>query len=193
MNKENYSSKQKGSKQKNGDRIKMLVLSLLLIVGISIGITLAYLNTKTEAEKNTFKPSYVDCEVTENFNGAEKTNVNVKNTSDIDAYIRVKLVTYRVNSDGERIGGLATIPSFTPGTDWVLHDGYYYYTKTVAASEQPATDLINTIALESNYSDADGGKQVIEVMAEAIQATGTDSSGKTPIELSWGINPTTWN
>ena len=74
-----------------------------------------------------------------------------------------------------------------------MHDGYYYYTKTVAASEQPATDLINTIALESNYSDADGGKQVIEVMAEAIQATGTDSSGKTPIELSWGINPTTWN
>ena len=34
-------------------------------------------------------PSQVSCEVTENFNGTTKSNVNVTNTSDIDAYIPV--------------------------------------------------------------------------------------------------------
>ncbi|MGN0965615.1 MAG: hypothetical protein ACI4O6_09685 [Dysosmobacter sp.] len=176
------------AKKSSGRKLKRcktgaLILSLLLLVTAAVGGTVAYLLTQTEPVANTFTPSHVTCEVTESFGGTVKKNVNVTNTGDTDAYIRVKLVTYRVNDKGEHIGGTAEIPSFTPETNWVEHSGYYYYTLPVAPNEKPAVDLISSITLEDSYTDADGGKQVIEVMAEAIQ-----SSPAKAVRESWGVS-----
>lgn len=162
-----------------------LLFSLVLLLTMMIGGTLAYLTMKTDPIQNVFTPSHVSCTVTESFDGKTKSNVNVRNDSDINAYIRVKLVTYRVNADDQHIGGTATIPSFTPGTNWVEHGGYYYYTLPVAPNQQPAADLIGSIDLTESYTDADGGKQVIEVMAEAIQ-----SVPATAVQNSWGVTIT---
>ena len=93
-------------------RTGALILSTLLLVVLAIGGTIAWLSTKDEPITNTFTPSHVTCEVTENFNGTVKSNVNVKNTGDTEAYIRVKLVTYRTNDDGQHIGGTAEIPEW---------------------------------------------------------------------------------
>ena len=158
-----------------------LVAALVLILVFAVGATAAYLIARTPATTNTFTPSQVRCSVTEDFDGTTKSNVNVTNTSDIPAYIRVKLVTYRVNEQGQRIGGTAIIPTFTPGDGWFEKDGYYYYESPVAAGAQPATALIDSITLTS-YDDTDGGKQVIEVMAEAIQST-PDSA----VTGAWGV------
>lgn len=166
-----------------GRKAGTLLLSLLLAVALAIGGTVAYLTTNSDPVRNSFTPSYVDCEVTESFNGTTKSNVNVTNTGDTEAYIRVKLVTYRVNDQGQHIGGTATIPSFTPGTNWVAYGDYYYYTLPVAPKAKPAADLIDSIALTGEYPDADGGKQVIEVMAEAIQSGPANAVGD-----SWGVS-----
>lgn len=166
-----------------------LFLSLLLVATMVVGGTLAYLFTNTEPVENIFTPSYVSCSVREEFNGTTKSNVNVTNTGDIDAYIRVKLVTYRVNNKGYHIGGTAEIPPFTPGTGWVKNGNYYYYTKPVAPDEQPETSLISSITLTGSYTDADGGKQVIEVMAEAIQANGVADDGTKAVVKAWGVDP----
>ena len=107
-------------------RSLVLVVSVLVLLLAVAGGTLAWLTAQTDGVVNTFTPAQVSCVVTENFNGTTKSNVNVTNTSDIPAYIRVKLVTYRVNEAGQHIGGTATIPTFTPGEEWVPHDGYYY-------------------------------------------------------------------
>ena len=164
-----------------------LLFSLVLLLTMMIGGTLAYLTMKTDPIQNRFTPSQVSCEVTEKFSGEVKSEVNVKNTSDIEAYIRVKLVSYRVNNDTEpkRIGGTATIPEFNPGTYWVKHtDGYYYYTLPVAPGEKPAYDLIGNTGIPlTEYDDADGGKQVIEVMAEAIQSNPARAVGQ-----AWGVS-----
>lgn len=159
-----------------------LLFSLVLLLTMMVGGTLAYLTIQTTPVVNQFTPSHVSCSVKEDFDGETKSNVNVTNTSDIPAYIRVKLVSYRVNGSGEHIGGTATIPSFTPGTNWKEHGGYYYYTLPVAPNQQPAADLIGSIELTESYNDADGGKQVIEVMAEAIQ-----SVPATAVQNSWGV------
>ena len=133
---------------------------------------------------NTFTPSYVSCSVTEDFNGTIKNNVNVTNTGDTEAYIRAKLVTYRVNNSGQRIGGTAEIPPFTPGNNWKEYNGFYYYTLPVAAGGEPAADLIGAsgITLIEYKNDPDGGKQVIEVMAEAIQSKPAQAIGE-----AWGV------
>lgn len=170
----------------------MLFLSLLLVIGMVVGGTVAWLSTKSAPITNTFLPSHVSCSVKEEFNGTTKSNVNVINTGDIDAYIRVKLVTYRVNDEGDHIGGIAKIPDFTPGAGWVKKGDYYYYTKPVAPKEQPETSLIDSITLTGSYDDADdadGGKQVIEVMAEAIQANGVADNGAKAVKEAWGVDP----
>ena len=133
--------------------------------------------------QNKFLPSEVSCEVTEDFNGATgvKSKVNVKNTGDIDAFIRVKLVTYRTNEQGRHIGGTALVPSFTMGSDWVKYGDYYYYTLPVAPGDKPKTNLTDRMTLIGAYPDADGGKQAIDVMAEAIQSVPEDA-----VQTAWG-------
>lgn len=163
-------------------RSLVLVVSVLVLLLAVAGGTLAWLTAQTDGVVNTFTPAQVSCEVTEDFNGTIKSNVNVTNKSDISAYIRVKLVTYRVNDAGQHIGGTATIPPFTPGINWVKYGEYYYYTLPVAAGGAPAADLISSINLTGSYNDADGGKQVIEVMAEAIQSSPAKAVGE-----SWGV------
>ena len=167
-----------------------LLFSLVLLLTMMVGGTLAYLTIQTNPVVNQFTPSHVSCTVTESFNGTIKSNVNVTNTSDIPAYIRVKLVTYRVSDAGENagkhIGGTADLPAFTLGTGWVKHGEYYYYTQPVAPGASPAANLTDSMTLTGAYSDADGGKQVIEVMAEAIQSVPTSA-----VVSAWGVNPST--
>lgn len=180
-----YEAKHVQSKRKRRiNKTGTLLLSLLLVVTMAVGGTVAYLVTKTPDVKNSFTPSKVTCEVTEEFNGTAKSNVNVTNTGDTEAYIRVKLVTYRVNDKGQHIGGTATIPDFNPGTNWVAYGGYYYYTLPVAHDKTPEQPLIGTSGITLlTYNDADGGKQVIEVMAEAIQSGPANAVGD-----SWGVS-----
>lgn len=179
-----YEAKHVQSKRKRRiNKTGTLLLSLLLVVTMAVGGTVAYLVTKTPDVKNSFTPSEVTCEVTEAFDGNTKSNVNVTNTGDTEAYIRVKLVTYRVNDKGQHIGGVAEIPSFDLGANWKEYGGYYYYTLPVAPGEKPDADLISSINLTGSYDDADGGKQVIEVMAEAIQSGPTNAVGD-----SWGVS-----
>ena len=162
-------------------RLTTMVIATVLLLALAIGGTVAWLTANTGNVANTFTPSHVTCEVNESFDGETKSNVNVTNTSDIYAYIRVKLVTYRVNANGDHIGGTATIPTFEPGVGWKLYNGYYYYTSPVEPGKTTA-NLINSIELTGSYNDADGGRQAIEVMAEAIQ-----SQPKDAVESSWNV------
>ena len=163
-------------------RSLVLVVSVLALVLAVAGGTLAWLVANSGPVTNTFTPATVSCEVEETFKNNVKSNVNVKNTSNIDAYLRVKLVTYRVNEVGQHIGGTAEIPTFTPGANWVKYGDFYYYTLPVAPYETPAANLIDKIELAGSYDDADGGKQVIEVMAEAIQSVPEKAVGE-----AWGV------
>ena len=173
--------------RKRRGRIAAVVLSLVLLLALSIGGTIAWLSARTPEVTNTFTPASVTCEVEEGFDDTTgvKTDVNVKNTSDIDVYIRVKLVTYRTNDAGQHIGGTAAIPAFTPGDGWVAYGDYYYYTYPVAPGQQPETPLIDSLTLTGSYNDADGGKQALEIMAEAIQSAPEEAAGQ-----AWGVTIT---
>ena len=164
-------------------KVIVLAIAAVLLLSATVTGTLMYLVSKTTAVTNTFEPAEVTCEVQDDFNDTVKKDVTVKNTSNIDAYLRVKLVTYRVNDKGERIGGTATIPSFTLGDGWFKKDGFYYYNKPVAPNKTPAANLIGNDGITLvKYTDADGGRQVIEVIAEAIQSVPT-----TVVEQKWNV------
>ena len=172
---------------KGRGRLAMMVLSIVLLLGVAIGGTIAWLSTKTTPVTNTFTPAKVTCKVEENFdeNTGVKTKVNVTNTGNIAVYIRVKLVTYRTNDAGQHIGGTAELPKFTPGENWVEYGKYYYYTLPVAPDEKPAANLADSMTLTGSYEDADGGKQALDVMAEAIQSEPEKAVGE-----AWGVTIT---
>lgn len=165
-------------------RFVAIAALLALMVGLTVGGTVAYLLDRTEPVVNQFTPSTVTVDIDENFDGLTKKNVTAFNTGDISVYIRIILVTYRVNEDGQRIGGTAQVPDFTPGEGWFQKDdGCYYYTKPVAPGAKPDAPLIGEDGiLLRQYDDADGGKQVVEVIAEAIQAEPADA-----VESAWGV------
>lgn len=169
---------------KGRGRLAMMVLSIVLLLGVAIGGTIAWLSTKTTPVTNTFTPAKVTCKVEENFdeNTGVKNKVNVTNTGNIAVYIRVKLVTYRTNDDSQHIGGTAKLPQFNLGKNWVKHVGYYYYTLPVAPGEKPEANLADSMTLEKSYKDADGGKQALDVMAEAIQ-----SEPEKAVADAWGV------
>ena len=153
-------------------RMLVLAIALVLVLGCTIAGTLMFLVDKTGDVKNTFTAANVTTEITEEFDGVTKKNVNIINNGDIPVYVRVNLITYRVNESGDKIGGTATIPNFNRGEGWFKgSDGFYYYKNKVQPGEAPEKPLIGDpgITLKA-YEDADGGKQVIEVMGESIQA-----------------------
>ncbi len=162
-------------------RATAMLLATVMLFALAVGGTIAWLTDKDRPLVNTFDPSKVTCEVQEKFDGKVKSDVNVKNTGDIDAFIRVKLVTYRTNDAGQHIGGTAALPQFTLGANWVEYNGYYYYTLPVAPGDKPATKLTDSMTLTENYDDADGGHQSIDVMAEAIQ-----SVPEAAVKAAWG-------
>ena len=166
-------------------RLAAMALATVLLLALTIGGTVAWLTSKTSDITNTFTPSKVMCAVSEIFDEdtGVKSNVNVTNVGDTDAFIRVKLVTYRTNAEGQHIGGVAEVPTFTPGDGWVKYGDYYYYTKPVAPNEKPESNLISRIQLESVYTDADGGYQAMDVMAEAIQSEPAEAVGE-----AWGVS-----
>lgn len=182
----NKQEKHPKRRKKANKRIGILILSLLLIAA-AIGGTMAYLTAETPKVVNTFTPAEVTTDIDEDFDGTAKTRIEVENTGDIAAYIRVKLVTYRVNEAGNPIGGAAEIPAFALGTNWKEYEGYYYYTLPVDPNGS-TLDLIadgSEITLKdysTDSNDPDGGKQVIEVMAEAIQSEPAEA-----VADAWGV------
>ena len=151
------------------------LIALILIICLAVGGTVAFIVTQTQAVKNTFTPADVKVDIQEDFDGRVKKNVNVKNTGDTDAYIRVKLVTYMADSEGNPIAKNASIPPFDPGSDWFYceSDDTYYYGKPVAPGDK-TSDLIGSDGITLK----DG--QVVEVLAEGIQSVPVNA-----VEEAW--------
>lgn len=171
-------------KQSPKANVSVLSVSVLLMLVLVIGGTLAWLSTQTEKIENTFTATYVPNTPEEEYENNVKRSIVVKNDGNIDVYVRVKLVTYRVNDKSEPIGGTAEIPEFRLGERWVEYNGYYYYTTPVAPNGKTGNliaDANSGIELQE-YTDADGGKQVIEVISESIQSVPEKAIGE-----AWGV------
>ena len=164
-------------KKSGGPRRPLLLLvSLVLLLALAVGGTVAWLNTSTTPVENTMIPGNVPITINETFDGTFKSGVSVTNTGNIDAYIRVAIVANAVDENGNIIAGKA--PSYTVNEKkWQkLEDGYYYYKGAVAPNG-------TTEALFSGRVDVTGGE--LNILAESIQVLG-GFDGKTASVYAWG-------
>ena len=161
-------------------RKSTLLIALLLIAVFAVSGTLAYLVANTEAVENKFTLGSIIPEIEENVGGGYKKDVTIKNSGNSPAYIRVAVVANKIDEDN--VTGPADVSSYLGGENWHFKDGYWYYTKVVDAGDS-TTDLVEKdILLE--------GIQVT-ILAEAIQAEGTNAEGVPAVVDAWGIDPST--
>lgn len=166
-------------KKSGGPRRPLLLLvSLVLLLALAVGGTVAWLNTSTSPVENTMIPGNVPITINETFNGTTKSGVSVTNNGNIDAYIRVAIVANAVDENGNIIAG--TAPTFTVNeTKWQkLDDGYYYYKGVVAPY---GTEGSTTAPLFTGDVTVNGE---LNILAESIQVLG-GIDGKTASEYAW--------
>ena len=159
-----------------------LLVSLILVLSVTIGVSLAYLVATSGSVENTFSPSRVTTEVNETFDGNVKTNVSIKNTGDTTAYIRAAVVVTWQDENGNVHG---TVPAngdyeitynlydqTNPVGKWELGtDGFYYWTSPVAPDA--TTGVLITEAKPLKAAPAEGYTLCIEILGSGIQSVPT--------------------
>lgn len=167
-----------------------LILSIILLLSLSVGGTLAYIVTNTGNVANSFAPSQVSCQVNNDY--------SVTNTSDIPAYIRA---TYAVNwvDAGGNIRGVPPAQEINytvkgPGSGWTYNsaDGFYYFLSPIAVNDVVAAPV--TLRQGSDSSVPTGYSLKLTIAAEAIQAAGdTDDTSVPAYKDAWPDAPALGN
>lgn len=194
MKNEQYDGKYLQSEHKQlrrPKRLATLLVSLLLVLGVAVGGTVAFLSTRTDSKENTFTPSKVTCEVTETFNNNVKSQVAVQNTGDTTAFIRAAInVTWMSNKDAADQTVSSKVPvkntdysiKLADNTNWIQGaDGYYYYKLPVGPQGSTGV-LIEECKLQNNASVPDGYHLSVEIVASAIQ-----SAPETVVQSMWHV------
>ena len=175
----------------------IVVTALALLLFVTVGSTLAYIFTSTDPVENKFNPSQVSCAVVENGNlsentakvvqtGNSKTNVQIKNTGDTDAYIRVAVVVNWMSEDGTKVWATKPVEGddYTINLDlnngWSPVGDYYYYGSAVAPCTHKDGDehagCMTSVLIRSCTSvpgrAPDGYYLSVEIVASAIQSKG---------------------
>lgn len=186
-----YQGKRSRNSRNRWNKPVLILVSLVMIVTMALGATLAYIFTGTGDVENTFTPSKVTTLVEETLEDGVKTDVKIKNTGDTDAFIRAAVVITWQNKAGDVYGQApvagTNYTNWQVGNNWIEgNDGFYYYSKPVAPQTTTADALIAEIA-PIGEPPAEGYYLTVEIIGSGIQSKGEDADGKKPVELAWGV------
>lgn len=186
-------------------RIFYIVLCVIILVTVSPTVS-AYMLKRTSVVNNEFVPAYVTCQLHEVFENNAKTSIQVENTGNIEAYIRLRVLSYWQDSKGNAVAIDRDPPSITPDSSTWIEDTTgsrdtvnTFYCKVPIAAGDKTPELLSSgtsITLETMTKTDDSGvvyvyNQVVEIIAEAIQSKPTsavEDSWKVTIEAVNGVN-----
>ena len=138
-------------KKRHFKRTAIIIASFVAVLGVAIGGTYAFLQSRSNNLTNKFEIGSVETEITEEkFEFASATLINkdprVKNVGKNDCYIRARI---NITPEGEGI----TLGSINP--KWVKDGEYYYYTDPVAPNDS-TEPIFTTVTIPEGwvtYSD----------------------------------------
>ena len=172
----------------------ILLVSLLSVITLSVGTTLAFIFTQTKEVKNVFAPTQVSCEVSEEFDGYIKENVKFKNTGSTDAYIRAAVIVTWVDNDGniyavEPQKDIDYTITFSDNLNdnWLIDKNGFYYCKALIAPNSETPQLIKECKVIEGKAPEDYHLSV-EILASAIQ-----SEPSSVVAEQWGVTVTDGN
>lgn len=118
---------------------KWVIAAAALVTVAAVGVTLAFMFKKANV-KNTFVPAEVSCTAYEKLDGediteatakgGEKSDIRVENTGKVNEYLRVRLVSYFADAEGNVTGAEPSVyPDITLNDGWIAGSNHtYYYT-----------------------------------------------------------------
>ena len=172
-------------------KFKRLNKKAVIIVALCIGLAMctvsgvwAYLVSAPDPLENTFVPAKVTCEVEEDFSGGIKSNVKIRNTGDVNAYVRAMVVATYISSD-DKVYSQAPVEGVNYAINWSSSnkwkkgsDGFWYYSDYL----QPNAVTVNLIETATELSTPEGYTLNLQIIATAIQ-----SEPNTAVQDAWGI------
>ncbi len=188
-------------KKKKITKSMTAMLLLFVIAGACIGTSLAFITDKADVVQNTMIPGEVTTAVKETFDGITKSDVQIKNTGNTDAYIRAAVVVtwQKVDSEGnvfvygEKPKETDYILTMPDESNWILgSDGFYYHKAPVKSEDQYAENcytsvLIEKCELKSGVTPPADYKLCVEIIASGIQAKGFADNGEAVVVKEWGV------
>ena len=147
----------------------VLIISFVLIIAIGVSATLAYVVNSSGSIVNRFSPSRVECLVVDGGN-----SISVRNTGDVDAYIRASYTVNWMDSSGN-VSGTKPTAGAEVASGWSPVGDIWYYDAVVP---------VNGEVIFVSFTSASSGEYhlAVEVVAEAIQSEGMGSDVDTAIE-----------
>lgn len=161
----------------------LIIAVVAILCSIIACATIAFVFTSTKPLENTFTDAYVACDVLETFDGTTKTDVTIKNTGEVQSYIRAKVVVTWMSADKTKVTALKPVDD----TDYVItyadeinaaanwekgSDGYWYYKLPVNVGKE-TEELIESCSLKEGITSPDGYYLSVEIVASSIQSTPT--------------------
>lgn len=184
----------------NSRKTLYILLTVLILVAL-IPTVYALMRRQSQTVTNTFTPAFVDCEVAETMGtvtqGTEvydaKHQVAVKNTGNVEAYIKVQLIFYWRDSKGVAVGRNVELPAdFTEDyinteDGWIDGGNHTYYYKLPIDPEAYTPGLLKRSIVmhpvNEPYNKVDYiYYPVLEIIAEAIQSVPVSA-----VQESWGV------
>ena len=163
----------------------IIILSILLLITVST--TIAFLSKKSTID-NSFIIGTVSTQVDETFENKVKEDVSIKNTGNVDSYIRAFiLISYKDDNDviltDTPILNTDYSISMSNSTNWIYsnNDGFYYYKLPVEPNNN--TDILID---ECRELQPHNDKILnVDIITESIQA-----NPATAVTEAWGVSIT---
>ena len=178
-------------------RIKhLLIAAAALCIVAAVGLTLAFMFKKAE-KTNQFIPAEVSCTVREKMDGnevvgntaagGEKSDIRAENTGNVKEFIRLRLVSYYVDSNGDIVGTVSSqYPTLSLKNGWIAGANHTYYYPFPTDPGGMTEILCEPVTLgQMQLADGKTVYQVIEVIAEAVQAEPISA-----VQEAWGVTVT---
>ena len=159
-------------------KILFIVVPVLIIVTALTFTVSALMFKKTGKITTTITPATVSCELISDGSGSTINSLSVRNTGTVDAYVRICIVPYVLDSDGNISPSSSSVSVSYDSANWTKVDNYYVYMHSVSAGGTCQNQLLTSpISIPSN--------ERVSVFAEAIQAEPSNA-----VQEAWNISPT---
>ena len=165
---------------KTNRKAPVALVAILVLLCCAVAGTVAYLVTSTGPVTNTFTPGNVSCVVEETFENGVKSGVTIKNTGNIDAYIRTAVIVNWADAQGNVSGtpvkdtdyvmDLNIVTDEKPDAPWFKGSDGYYYCKTAIESGSETPVLIASCAKTTGAGVPEGYDLQVTILADGIQS-----------------------
>ena len=166
----------------------LIAFCVCILACAAVSGSLAWLISTPGPVVNEFIPGEVTIQVDEKFDGSSKSDVRIKNTGNVPAYIRVALVPAWADDEGNVAAKPASLDNcnITWGNngngyedDWFIGSDGFYYCKTVIEPGKSTPILIKSCTVKDGEHKYDFELQII---ASAVQSLPTST-----VEKVWPV------